>query len=167
MGRHRIPTKTKLLRGTFNVTDDGDRDDQYFPCMDTTSIIEAPAYMSEKSKAAWLTITQPLIAVGALHELDLPLLEEGFRLSEELEMLNQEIASLMSKKKKKEEDYRRWNKLSSQRTRSLQVYIQIFSRFGVSPAERAKIQNLVQHPIGSSKEEKQENPVLAILADDD
>ena len=163
MGRKRIPTKQKLLRGTFNVTDDADRVDQDFPCLSENTIVEAPVSLSDRAKASWYSITTPLIAVGALHELDLAMLEEGLRLQDELEELNTQLSVLMTKKRKVVADYARCNKLSAMRNRSLQTYIKIMSAYGVSPAARASISNLVQRPVEKSKEEKEANPVLAIL----
>lgn len=149
----------------MNVTDDADRTDHLFPCLPENAIVQAPVSLSERASATWYSITQPLIAVGALQQMDLNLLEEGLRLQDELEELNTQITKLTVKKRMVEDDITRWNKLSAIRNRSLQNYIKIMSSFGVSPAARASISNLVQRPQKTSDAEKEANPVLAILED--
>jgi phage terminase small subunit len=163
MGRTRISTKQKLLNGTLNATDDAGRNDQYFPCITDNAIIEAPVNLSDRSKAIWYSTTQTLIALGVLHEIDLPYLEEGFRILDEIAVLDVEIAQLMSKKKKREDDYKRWFKLSTQRRNDLHTYLECFSRFGVTPSERTKILFARLNPDNNKKED---NPILAVLAED-
>jgi phage terminase small subunit len=166
MGVHRAPTKLLKLRGTYNTTIHKDRQDDQFPTLQSDITLPAPASLSERSTKTWELITSRLLVANALSEIDLPLLEQGLLLQDELDTIRSEIEHIRKKKKKTQQDYQRWNKLNSQLARTLTIYISILSRFGCSPSDRAKILStatLVQER--KDKKEKEENPILAILED--
>ena len=140
MARPRMSTKQKKLHGTSNVTLDRDRSDMNYPVLVPDAVIEPPSHLSNKSKMIWNILIKRTLSVQILSDTDIAYLQQGMEIQEELDRVNSMLATLRSKPELDDKEFLRWNKLSARQTALLHSYIEVFGRFGVSPAERAKLQ---------------------------
>ena len=162
MGRPRTPTSQLKLRGSYNVTTHGERSDELFPTLTPDTEIEAPAHLSDRAKVMWSMYINRLLPIGAIADIDLPVLEMACSLYDELECIEKDLAKVRSKKSKSEKDRLYWYKYNAQYIKTMHELTQILCRFGATPAERTKIASLVKRP-----EKKDDDSILAFLDGDE
>jgi len=146
-GRKKIPTKIKEMQGTLTKSRTLENEMQV---RHVAQIPDPPAYLTEKGKLEWNTVTEELETKGMLHIVDLALLSAYCN-----EMATYlEASEVLNTQGKVERTYRDDGRLRSSKLRpenkiardSLAAALKIATQFGFTPSSRASI------PQGDKKE---------------
>jgi len=141
MSRPPIPTAIKKYQGTYNATVDRDHHDDEFP-MDSNLQFPAPDCLSPPLVKVWNNTTNKLMTAGVLRNIDLPLLEQGFRVLEEAYLVNKQIQDMRDLEKIEpwtDAQFNKWQKLSQSQSRLTTTLGLILGKFGMTPSDRAKL----------------------------
>lgn len=159
-GRPRAPKALLKLHGTYEEKKHGDRIDDQFPPLEAESI-DPPATLNDKAAVQWNNFIPSLLSLKIIAPQDLSMLESAFILMGEYYDAYEEIQKLKRKKKKDPDDLAMRAKLNLWMTRSIKECNSILCRFGVSPAERAKLTALTTQD--NSNDEK--DPLAIVLGE--
>lgn len=158
-GRPRAATSVLKFHGTYDARKHGNRIDEEFAVIEAQHI-DPPATLNQMAAAQWNHLIPYLLNVKILAPQDLVMLESAFILMGEYYDAYDEIKKIANKKKKTVDDITRRAKLNIWMTRSIKECNSILCRFGVSPAERAKLTSI-------NKEETREelDPLAVVLGE--
>jgi phage terminase small subunit len=138
VGRPRKSTRQKIIDGTFRHNEDGEKTDILYPIIEKVTAIKAPDSITDpKVKNHFETLIKNLLEVESLTWQDLALLEQAFLCLERANALKDELKHI--EKIGIKENIKEYAMTIRAYRQALDGYSQIVYRFGVSPAERAKI----------------------------
>jgi P27 family predicted phage terminase small subunit len=150
MARHGKPIEMKLIDGTYQQSVDGRK--MQVDSMD--GVPERPEKITHaKAVEFWDTIIKTFKAMGMLKEIDVPSLElmilEYQRYWQADEKVMSSGGEIITLKNKVGEPYPTVNPYIKLRQESLKNFTAISQRFGLTPADRTKIQmgNIQDAPI--------------------
>jgi hypothetical protein len=128
----RKPTKLMKLKGTYEKSK-CKRIDDTLPMLLPETVIDVPESLTnENIKSQWTLTTKRLLLWGLLSEIDLPELEEGFLLLQELKKINDTMKNIPV-----EDDT--YGKYLGYKIKTLTAFHSVLKNYGMTPVERTKL----------------------------
>ena len=168
MGRHRLPTELKKLKGTLNPTREKKSPpadtvvDQLGAIFPEGTKISCPKTITDKYvKSYWKKLTATLIALRVLSPVDLPQIEQLCVILEKLRELQSHYSQMNPL-----EDFKAFSNAQTAYISLSTKFDQLAAKYYISPAARAKLRLDELNIVKTEQElKKNESAISALIGD--